>query len=126
MKEQLTFDQYKDKFIPNWRNIRYSGFCDPNEGWYYQWLESGHAESEVKERRERSSRFAEEDEQRKIQEEADYQEGLVEFTNQLYHLETLKQEYNGDLRKGILDWVKAKKSKDNVRNMMLKYAKELT
>jgi len=50
MKEQLTFEQYLDRYIPDHKSVSYSGFNDPTEGWWYNWIESGHAETERKER----------------------------------------------------------------------------
>ena len=42
-KENLTFEEFREKYIYNWRQVPCSAFSDPNEGWYYQWLsyESG-------------------------------------------------------------------------------------
>ena len=37
MNNKITFEQWKDIFVPNWRSITYSGFNDPNQGWYYQY-----------------------------------------------------------------------------------------
>ena len=45
-EEKLTYEQYREKFIPNWRNVPSSGWNDTNEGWYYQWLDSGHAKQQ--------------------------------------------------------------------------------
>lgn len=68
MKEQLTFEQYREIYIPNWRNVRCSGWNDPNEGWYYNWLESGHAEECQKQEKEYRQKILEQSTIKKAQE----------------------------------------------------------
>ena len=34
----LSFEEFREKYIYNWRLVPCSAFSDPNEGWYYQWL----------------------------------------------------------------------------------------
>lgn len=123
--EQLTYEQYRERYIPNWRYIPGNQWNDPNEGWYYNYLNSGHAEEDRKQKEESARKFAEEELKRKEQEEFDYQEGLAEFVNGHYDLEALKYEFRGDIRKAILFWYKNQKSKENVRDMMLNYAESL-
>lgn len=38
-KERLTFEEFREKYIYNWREVPCNGFNDPNEVWYYQWID---------------------------------------------------------------------------------------
>jgi len=44
----MSYEAWREKFIPNWRDVPSSGWNDPNEGWYYDWLSSGYCNKEVK------------------------------------------------------------------------------
>lgn len=35
----ITFEQFKEKYIYNHREVPSSGWNDPNESWYYAWQE---------------------------------------------------------------------------------------
>lgn len=37
--KEITFEQYKDRYIYLWRSVPCSGWNDPNEGWHYSWQE---------------------------------------------------------------------------------------
>ena len=100
MKPQLTFDQYRDQYYPQWKFECYSGFADPNEGRYYAWIESGHAEVERLEAQMRSQEFARraQDEKQKKQERydkvadklqlpKDLEERIVGLTSQKFYNE---------------------------------------
>ena len=44
----MSYKAWREKFIPDWRNVPSSGWNDPNEGWYYTWLSSGYCNKKVK------------------------------------------------------------------------------
>jgi len=35
--EGLTYEQWKDHYIPNWREVPVNGWNDPEEGWTYEY-----------------------------------------------------------------------------------------
>lgn len=35
---KLTYEQWREANVPNWRRVPSSGWNDPNEGWYYHYM----------------------------------------------------------------------------------------
>lgn len=46
MKEQLTFEQWLSKYVPDHKSHRCNAWNDPYQDWNHQWIMSGHAEDE--------------------------------------------------------------------------------
>ena len=46
MQEQLTFEEYLKRYVPNCKTYPCNGYNDPYQDWNYNWIMSGHAEKE--------------------------------------------------------------------------------
>lgn len=57
MKDQLTFEQWLEKYIPNHRTYPCNGHNDPYEMWWHKWISSGHAEEEKQRQKEQTKEW---------------------------------------------------------------------
>ncbi len=68
MKDQLTFEQWLEKYIPNHRSYPCNGHNDPYEVWWHKWINSGHAEAEKAKREEQSREWDRKEKERVLKE----------------------------------------------------------
>ncbi len=131
MKAQLTFDQYRDRNYPQWRVETYSGFADPNEGRYYEWIDSGHAEEERLDKQKRAEEFAKKAQEEehlkkqryskvidKLQLPKDLEERIVELTSQKFYDEFVDSLISSCVR------IQENRDNDKVRENILRLIKE--
>lgn len=80
MKDQLTFEQWLEKYIPNHRDYPCNGYNDPYQEWWYYWMGSGHAE-EARLKREAESKEWDRKQKEKREAEDKFREDAINKAN---------------------------------------------